>query len=306
MGKSKRKLYNSEKINNFRELVDRYKKLYFNKTAFIYKETPSSTEHIKIGYNTFIADIEALGTALLSLNLENKKIAILSPNRYEWCVSYLAITTSNMVVVPLDKSLPENEIVDLINRSEVEGVIFDKKYSEVFEKILKNNPKHLKHCICMDNTDNFISYTSLIQKGKTLLSNGDANYSNIKIDNNKMSIMLFTSGTTSISKAVALSQANICEDIYALSQMTNIKKSDTFLSFLPMHHTFESTCTFLYGTYSGITIAFCDGIKYIQKNLAEFQITGFVCVPLMLEIIYKKLRKGIEEQRKAKINCIYE
>ena len=121
-----------------------------------------------------------------------------------------------------------------------------------------------------------------------------------------MSIMLFTSGTTSISKAVALSQANICEDIYALSQMTNIKKSDTFLSFLPMHHTFESTCTFLYGTYSGITIAFCDGIKYIQKNLAEFQITGFVCVPLMLEIIYKKLRKGIEEQRKTKINCIYE
>lgn len=306
MGKSKRKLYNSEKINNFRELVDRYKNLYRNKTAFIYKETPSSTEHIKISYDTFISDIEALGTALLSLNLENKKIAILSPNRYEWCVSYLAITTSNMVVVPLDKSLPENEIVDLINRSEVEGVIFDKKYSDVFEKILKNNPKHLKHCICMDNTDNFISYTSLIQKGKTLLSNGNTSYSNIKIDNNKISIMLFTSGTTSISKAVALSQSNICEDIYALSQMTNIKKSDTFLSFLPLHHTFESTCTFLYGTYSGITIAFCDGLKYIQKNLVEFKITGFVCVPLMLEIIYKKLRKGIEEQRKRKINYIYE
>lgn len=306
MGKSKRKLYNSEKINNFRELVDRYKNLYRNKTAFIYKETPSSTEHIKISYDAFISDIEALGTALLSLNLENKKIAILSPNRYEWCVSYLAITTSNMVVVPLDKSLPENEIVDLINRSEVEGVIFDKKYSDVFEKILKNNPKHLKHCICMDNTDNFIAYTSLIQKGKTLLSNGNTSYSNIKIDNNKMSIMLFTSGTTSISKAVALSQSNICEDIYALSQMTNIKKSDTFLSFLPLHHTFESTCTFLYGTYSGITIAFCDGLKYIQKNLVEFQITGFVCVPLMLEIIYKKLRKGIEEQRKRKINYIYE
>ena len=116
-----------------------------------------------------------------------------------------------------------------------------------------------------------------------------------------MSIMLFTSGTTSISKAVALSQSNICEDIYALAQMTDIRKEDTFLSFLPLHHTFESTCTFLYGTFSGITVAFCDGLKYVQKNLAEFKVTGFVCVPLMLEIMYKKIKKGIEEQGKAKL-----
>lgn len=306
MKKSMRKLYNSEKINNFRELVDRYKKNFFDKTAFIYKENPNSIEHKKISYNTFVSDIEALGTALLSLNLENKKIAILSPNRYEWCVSYLSITTSNMVVVPLDKSLPENEIIDLIKRSEVEAAIFDKKYISVFEKILKDNPQYLKYCICMDDSDNFISYKSLIQNGNTLLSNGSSTYSNIKIDNQKMSIMLFTSGTTSISKAVALSQSNICEDIYALSQMTIIKKSDTFLSFLPLHHTFESTCTFLYGTFSGITIAFCDGIKYIQKNLVEFKITGFVCVPLMLEVMYKKIQKGINEERKTKISNSYE
>ena len=113
--------------------------------------------------------------------------------------------------------------------------------------------------------------------------------------------MLFTSGTTSISKAVALSQSNICEDIYALSQMTDIRKEDVFLSFLPLHHTFESTCTFLYGTSCGITVAFCDGLKYVQKNLSEFHITGFVCVPLMLEIMYKKMKKAIDEQGKTKL-----
>ena len=153
----------------------------------------------------------------------------------------------------------------------------------------------------MDQVDGFDSYNTLIEKGASLIKEGASDYFDITIDNKKMSIMLFTSGTTSMSKAVALSQSNICEDIYALSQMTDIRKEDVFLSFLPLHHTFESTCTFLYGSYSGITIAFCDGLKYVQKNLAEFNVTGFVCVPLMLEIMYKKIRKGIEEKGKAKM-----
>ena len=299
--KYKRKLYDSDKINDFRELVKRYSDKYSNEIAFEYKETPSSKDHIKITYSQFASDIKSLGTALINTGLSKKKVAIISPNRYEWCVSYLAITTSDMVVVPLDRALPNNEIEDLIIRSKAEAVIFDKKYSEVFSKLAKEKISNLSYFICMDNIDGFTTYSSLIQKGHSLLVNGDTKYDNVVIDNKKMSIMLFTSGTTSISKAVALSQSNICEDIYALAQMTDIRKDDTFLSFLPLHHTFESTCTFLYGTFSGITVAFCDGLKYVQKNLAEFKVTGFVCVPLMLEIMYKKIKKGIEEQGKAKL-----
>ena len=299
--KYKNKLYDADKISDFRELVNRYSTLYADQVAFEYKKTPDASEHIKIKYSEFVEDIKALGTALINLGLSKKRIAIISPNRYEWCASYLAITTSDMVVVPLDRALPDNEIEDLIVRSKAEAVIFDKKYEEIFRKIANNKNTSLNHFISMDDLDGFTSYSSLIRKGHSLLVNGDNKYDNVKIDNNEMSIMLFTSGTTSISKAVALSQANICEDIYALAQMTDIRKEDTFLSFLPLHHTFESTCTFLYGTYSGITIAFCDGIKYVQKNLAEFKVTGFVCVPLMLEIMYKKIKKGIEEKGKAKL-----
>lgn len=299
--KYKRKLYDADKINNFRELVKRYSEKYSDEIAFEYKENPSSKDHIKITYSQFASDIKSLGTALINTGLSKKKVAIISPNRYEWCVSYLAITTSDMVVVPLDRALPDNEIEDLIIRSEAEAVIFDKKYVEVFSKLAKEKKSNLSQFICMDNIDGFTTYSSLIQKGHSLLVNGDTKYDNVVIDNKKMSIMLFTSGTTSISKAVALSQSNICEDIYALAQMTDIRKDDTFLSFLPLHHTFESTCTFLYGTFSGITVAFCDGLKYVQKNLAEFKVTGFVCVPLMLEIMYKKIKKGIEEQGKAKL-----
>ena len=299
--KYKRKLYDADKINDFRELVKRYSDKYSDEIAFEYKENPSSESHIKITYSQFASDIKSLGTALINTGLSKKKVAIISPNRYEWCVSYLAITTSDMVVVPLDRALPDNEIEDLIVRSKAQAVIFDKKYAEVFSKLAKEKKSNLSQYICMDNIDEFTTYSSLIQKGHSLLVNGDTKYDNVVIDNKKMSIMLFTSGTTSISKAVALSQSNICEDIYALAQMTDIRKDDTFLSFLPLHHTFESTCTFLYGTFSGITVAFCDGLKYVQKNLAEFKVTGFVCVPLMLEIMYKKIKKGIEEQGKAKL-----
>ena len=301
MSKSKRKLYDSIKMNDFRDLVERYSTLYANDIAFEYKKNPSSAEHIKITYKEFAEDIKSLGTALLNLGLSGKKVAIISPNRYEWCTSYLAVTTSNMIVVPLDRALPDNEIESLFIRSKAEAVIFDKKYAEVFSKISKEKKSNLSLFICMDNLENFTSYSSLVEKGHTLRAQGDNSYDLVKIDNKKMSIMLFTSGTTSISKAVALSQSNICEDIYALAQMTDIRKEDTFLSFLPLHHTFESTCTFLYGTFSGITVAFCDGIKYVQKNLEEFKVTGFVCVPLMLEIMYKKIKKGIEEKGKTKL-----
>lgn len=299
--KYKSKLYNADKINNFRELVDRYVALYSDKVAFEYKKTPQSTEHIKITYAQFVNDIKALGTALINLGLSKKRVAIIAPNRYEWCVSYLAITTSDMVVVPLDRALPENELIDLIIRSEAEAVIFDQKYAEAFTKLKGEKTSKLSHFISMDNLNDFAKYSELIEIGNSLINSGDTRYDNAKVNNEEMSVMLFTSGTTSISKAVSLSQSNICEDIYSLAQMTDIRKDDTFLSFLPLHHTFESTCTFLYGTFSGITVAFCDGLKYVQKNLAEFKVTGFVCVPLMLEIMYKKIKKGIEEQGKAKL-----
>lgn len=303
MEDKKRKLYKGRTLNNFRELVERYENEYSEKIAFTYKENPKSKEFINISYSKFASDIKSLATSLIHLGISKKRVAIIASNRYEWCVSYLAITTSDTVVVPLDKSLPDNEIESLIKRSEVEGIIFDKKHIDVLKNLKASNTTNLKHLICMDDTDDkdVTNYSVLVSKGKSLLENDDQKYQNIKLDNEKMSIMLFTSGTTAISKAVMLSQANICADIYALSQMTDIRREDIFLSFLPLHHTFESTCTFLYGTSCGITVAFSDGLRYVANNLKEFNITGFVSVPLMLEIMYKKIDKAVKEQGKKKL-----
>lgn len=287
-------LYKGLKLNDFRELVNLYKTTYKDLTAFEYKETPTSTEHIKISYAEFAKDIENLGTSLLEKNM--KRICLISDNRYEWFVSYLAITTAGLTVVPLDKSLPDNEITSLIERSEADGIIFSKKYSDTIKNYQKTN-KNL-NAICMDNLKEFENVKALLAEGEKL---DHKKYDNFKIDNKAMSIMLFTSGTTNISKAVMISQYGICMNLYSLSQMIKITTKDKFLSFLPLHHTFESSTTFLFGTSCGITIVLCDGLKHIQQNLVDYHITGFVCVPLMLEIMYKKIIKNIEKQNKTKL-----
>ena len=287
------KLYDGQKLNDFRELVNLYKTKYKELIAFEYKETPDSEEYIKITYEQFAKDIEDLACSLLKQDCS--RIALIADNRYEWCVSYLAITTAGLVVVPLDKSLPGNEIKDLLKRSESDGVIFSDKYLD----IMKEAKCEVK--ICMDfkkDKDGILSYSKLLKDGK---NTDHSEYNNISLNNKDMSIILFTSGTTNISKAVMLSQYAICMDLYALSQMIEITTEDKFLSFFPLHHTFESTTTFLFGTSCGITIAICDGLKYIQKNLVEYHVTGFVCVPLMLEIMYKKILKTIKEQKKTTI-----
>jgi long-chain acyl-CoA synthetase len=296
---SRSKLYEIEQVANFKELINRSSKLYPNKIAFIYKNNPKDTTYITHTYTNLKEDMENLGTALINLGLSNKRIAIIAPNRYEWCTSYLAVTTSGNIVVPLDKALPENEIESSIIRSEVEAVIFDQKYIDTFKAISSNTNSKLKYFICMDNVEdneNILSLSTLMQKGKELQENGDERYNNVIIDNNKMTIMLFTSGTTSLAKIVMLSQANICANIYSTGCIAKVTSSDTFLSFLPLHHTYESTTTFLYGLYSGITIAFCDGLRYVSQNLKEYKVTGFVCVPLILEAMYKKIKKGIKEK----------
>ncbi len=301
---SRKKLYEIDRINNFRELIEHSYSLYPNKVAFTYKKSPKDTDYITQTYSNLRTDVINLGTTLLHKGLSKKRIAIIAPNRYEWCVSYLAVTCCDMIVVPLDKSLPDNEIESSIIRSNAEAVIFDKKYLNVFNNLKSNNSSSLKHYICMDfssDIDDILSYCNLLETGKNLVSSGDNSYFNITLNNDSMSIMLFTSGTTSIAKIVALSQYNICSNIYSIGCIAKVTKEDTFLSFLPLHHTFECTTTFLYGLFCGITIAFCDGLRYVVQNLREYKVTGLVCVPLMLEAMYKKIIKGVEDKGLTKL-----
>ena len=283
---------NQEKISNFKQLLQVAKR--GNPEHIVYKfkkDIASKTpEYVEIKYKDFKEDIKKLSTTLLNEGLENQKIVLVGSNRYEWCVSYLAITTGNMVVVPLDRALPDNELEKLIKRSEATAVIFENKHKKLVEKILKEESQ-VKITINMDEGE----LAKKIKEGEELLEKGDTKYDQIEIDSNKMAIMLFTSGTTNAPKAVMLSQNNICANIQSLSHYLKLYTNDTLLSFLPIHHTFECTITFLFGLYWGTTVAFCDGLKYIQQNLKEYKISVFVAVPVVLENMYKKIQKAMEQ-----------
>ena len=302
--KKSRKVHEAQEINDYREMLKMVEQKYSNNIAYKFKKNVNTPEeqYVNITYKQFIEDVKALSTGLLQIIKERKKVALIGNNRYEWCMSYLAITTSNMIVVPLDKALPEKEIETLIEQSEAETIIFDKKYEDIMLKIKKENNK-VEKLICMDDINNreIENLSNILEKGKKLLENGDKTYENIKINNKDISILLFTSGTTNFPKGVMLSQNNICSNISAIATWVKIYPNDTLLSFLPIHHTFECTITFLYGLYGGATVAFCDGLKHIQKNLAEYKVSVFVAVPLVLETMYKKIQHAIEEKGKTKL-----
>lgn len=293
-------------IKDFRQLLDRAVTKYGDKIAFEYKKdaTNKNSEIIVKTFNQFKNDAKKLSTILLNMGLEGKRVAVIGNNSYNWCVTYIATVTGDMVIVPLDKALPDTEIKSLIKRSKADAVVFDEKYVNVFEEIKKEGDTNLQYLICMDDVENpnIIKYSELIQKGEELLNSGDNRYENIKIDNQKMSIMLFTSGTTAAAKAVMLSQYNVCSNINAMPYFVLMYDTDVLLSFLPIHHTFECTITFLYGClYCGATVAFCDGLRYVVDNLKDYGITVFITVPLMVDIVYKKINKGIKEQGKEKL-----
>ena len=299
----KNMLYKEIHVDNFREMIDYTANTYKDRIAFSYKKdkTSKNPEYINISYKKHKEDIEAFSTKLLELGLEGKRIAIISHNKYQWPLSYMAINNGNMVVVPLDYMLPENEIESLIKRSEAGAVIFENKYESIFKKIKQSKESNLKYLINMDlekSSEEVYSFYELLKEGYELLKEGNTIYKNIKIDNDKMSIMLFTSGTTGVSKAVELSQKNICSNVSAMTTLIKMNDKDSVLSFLPLHHVFECTVGFLYPISIGGSIAFCEGVKHMAENIKEFEITAMISVPAVFDIIYRKVMKTIEKKGK--------
>lgn len=296
----KEKQHKVIEIEDLKDMLKKSGEMYGNEVAYKLK-TEIPGEYKIITHKEARENINYLGTALIKMGLKGKRIAVISENRYEWGLSYLAIACGTGIVVPLDKSLPENELESLIERSSVEAIIFSNKYTEILKNIKKKSIGKLKHLISMDleeNEDGVYSLKLLLEKGKRLIEEGNTTYIDAKIDADSMGIMLFTSGTTAMSKAVMLSHKNICSNIMGIAKVLKVSKEDVLLSFLPLHHVFECTAGFLYPLYVGASVVYCDGIRHIQSNLQEYHVTAMISVPILYENMYKRLMKSIEKQGK--------
>lgn len=302
---SKKEFEMYPEIENYKKLMEWVEEKFKDNIAYKYKENreDKNSPIIEKTYGTVVEDVKALATCFLKRGWKGKRVAIIGSNRYEWVVPYFATLSGGMIAAPMDKLLPDIEIESIVTRAEIDIVVFESKYLDVFKKIKKSKDSKVKTIICMDDIDDkeVEKLTDLIEEGRKLVENGDESYDKVEIDRNEMSIMLFTSGTTSQSKIVMLSQANILGNIWAYQNHFKMLSTDTVLSILPIHHTFESSITIMYGFYSGATIAFCDGLRHIADNLKEYEVSVFVAVPLLLETMYKKILKGIDTQGKTKL-----
>ncbi len=291
------------KFMKFTDLKDMLKKsgeLYGDRSAYVFK-TEEEGKFREITHKEFRDDINCLGTSLIDLGLKGKRVAVISENRYEWCVAYLAVVTGVGVVVPLDKSLPDNEIESLMIRSEIEAIIYSNKYDKIMNHVKEQGNTNVKYFISMDlekKENDIYSERELIKEGNKLIEEGNREFLDAKINAEEMGIMLFTSGTTAMSKAVALSHKNICANLMDITSVIKLVEDDRMLSFLPLHHTFECTVGFLYPISKGCSIAFCEGIRHIADNIKEYQVTAMISVPILFETMYKRVMKTIEKKGK--------
>lgn len=282
-------IYEVRKINNLREMLYSSVELFSNNPAFKFKE---GGYIISKTYLDFKNDIEAFGTALINMGLENCHISVTGSNSYKWCVTYMSVANGVGTIVPVDKAIPTIEIENILMQAKPKAIVCESKYVDTFKSL--QNKYGLEYIICMEaqeNQDGILSFNKLVEKGKELLACGNTTYLDAKIDNIAPKIMLFTSGTTSNSKAVLLSHKNLCSNIMGAASVVKYNPDDILLSVLPIHHTFECLASFLLSVYSGSCTAFCEGLKHISDNLKEFNISIFASVPAILENIYAKLKK---------------
>lgn len=283
-------------IKDLKDMLQKTGKLYGDRPA--YKIREEIGKYRVITHRQAREMVDCLGTALIDLGLQGKRIAVIGKNRYEWEIAYLAIACGTGVVVPLDKSLPENELKRLIERSDVEAIFYSEEYEERLLSMVCHGTGKLKHLISMDakaHTKGIYSQEELIETGKKLIAGGNRKFLDAKINPEEMNIMLFTSGTTSESKVVALCHRNLCSNLMDIATVLDVNENDRMLSFLPLHHVFECTVGFLFSLYSGCQTSFCDGIRHIVENLNEYQITFAAFVPAIYENIYRTMMKKFEK-----------
>ena len=284
--KLKEKYHKCEEVTNFKEMLERSVTIYKTRTAFKLKDKKGVIYNKT--YEEFYQDVKALGTYLIEKGYLEKRIAVIGKNSYNWSISYLAASIVG-VVVPIDKELHADDIINFMNVSETECILGDSKnLKSILEQKDKLNYKET----------NFI-YLEQIEKnlneGKGQLEKGNTKFEDIQINPDEMKILLFTSGTTGNAKGVCLSQRNICSNILSIYGIVKVKRSDLFFSVLPLHHTYECTIGFLLPIYSGASICYCDGLRYLSNNMLEYHPSVILCVPLLLEKMYQKIMKNMEK-----------
>ena len=296
---------------NLRDLVLDTRTKYSDKDAFIFRKKPNVAETHKT-FKDFADDVEYIGTALTDMGLSGDHISVVGENAYEWVVSYSAIVGGVGIGVPLDRLLPESEMISLLRRGRVSAVFYHPKHHDMMMSIAAKQEEEnlvVQYFFCMDQDlvkgglpedSHFVDFSTLRQQGQTLMQKGDRRFTAAPIDTQVTGMIIFTSGTTATSKGVMLSHKNICSNVYSISTALHVEPGERAFSILPLHHTLENTCDFFLLS-RGCTLCFSDGLRYLVKNIQEWHVEIVLSVPLLFENIHRKIMDSINESGRGNL-----
>lgn len=236
-------------------------------------------------YKELMENVVAIRKGLRKEGFQGKHIALIGVSSVEWIESYLGVITGNTVAVPLDAGLPGEDLIDLINRSDAEGLFLSPKHLPLLEAILAACPK-LRKIWILQEEDVEISDEKVMSLAELKSSGADGADADSPAPED-VSTIIFTSGTTGKSKGVMLTQYNLATNVEYVRYTA--EPGTAMLSVLPIHHAFCLVMDWLKGFSLGATICINDSLLHMVKNMGVFRPEVILMVPMMVETIYKRL-----------------
>ena len=290
--KKELKLYDVARINSIQDMVLNSSKNFGPKLAL---EDLNDTPINRVTFRELLENILKFGSALKELGIkERTHVAIMGENRVQWSIAFLTGMCFNYVLVPIDKNLTRNEVMNILHESDAEAIVFSGSYASMIAGG-KSSLKKLKYYICMDETHEdkeFLQMHNLIRKSRTI------NTEELPVINpDDLAEIIFTSGSLGRAKGVMLSQKNLSSNLVDMVSMVLIDDKDRFLSVLPMHHTYECTCGMLCPLYSGASVHYARSLKTVVDDLQKVHATILLGVPLLYDKMFKRVMKGIKDDK---------
>jgi len=296
---------------DLRHMWEINKKVYGDQPYFSYKKDKTVEN---VSYNQMYDIIQKLGAAFYKIGVMGENTAILSETRYEWIASYLTTVSGNGIIVPLDKELAEEQILNFIERAKVKCVVYSGPFAKLIEDYAKNTEKPDKIASVFVNLDlepekedlpenknfNIYSFESLLKMGEAALNDNCTAFRDVVIDREKPCAYIFTSGTTGTSKIVMLSHKNIASNVHAAACCVNLENHDKIVTVLPANHTYETTCTFFAASMLGTNLCQNESLKMVMRNFQFYKPDKMVLVPLFIDNMVKKIWDEIEKKGKTK------
>jgi long-chain acyl-CoA synthetase len=296
--------YATEPISDIRDMFLKSTQKYADRIALQFKKNGS---WIPITYRELRMEVEELACGLAALGLQpgESKLAIVSDNRPEWAISYLAAACTGIICIPIDRDLRETEVYHILYLSGAETLVGDARHIEMIQEIQKKLPL-LKTLVNMDEAlekNGVLGFKQVKNLGTARIAEGHNDFTTRNVTPEHLLSILFTSGTMGNSKGVMLSHGNVAVNVVDAVKWVDLRTDDRFLSVLPMHHSYECTDGFLLGLYRGSLTSYAENLRRIAENMAETRSTAMLGVPLLWHAIYKKIQAGMAEKGMWKVNA---